>query len=134
MSNIGKWYHSTDEEHFDGGGCDTREEALDEARESYGYQGVVWTGQEAPPPIPTVSADRVIEDAQESAWEDADDLSDGWLCKVTPEQKNELSTALDTVFSDWMHLHKLEPKWFSVTDVREHEAVVLPCGCTGVKP
>lgn len=119
---MAEWYFSDDEEHFQGDGDATREDALEEARESYGMHGTVWTGRKVPPTVPRINVAWVLEALREKADDDDWEAAESWLEKVTPEQEAELQAALDGAFRAWLVKHKHEPTWFDIADVQEHAA------------
>lgn len=117
------YYVTNDEERWSVGPYDTREEAIAAGPVEFDLKPgeKYWTG-ESNATVDTFGpvADRVIEDAQERAFDDVGDLSETYLDSVTPADINELDAELERAWEAWLDKHNLRPKWYTVDEVQEH--------------
>jgi hypothetical protein len=117
------YYVTDDEERWSVGPYATREEAIAAGPVEFDLKpgAKFWTGAESGT-VDTFGpyADRVIEDAQERAYDEHDDGADTWLDVVTAEQHDELEKALEEVWEAWLDKHGLRPTWFEIDNIEEH--------------
>ena len=117
------YYVTNDEEHWSTGPYDTREEAIAAGPAEFDLKPgqKLWTGADCGV-VDTYGpySDRVIEDAQERAFDENGDCAEMWLDGVTAEQHDELDKALDEVWEAWLDKHGLRPKWFLIDNIEEH--------------
>lgn len=113
MSLAGKWGYSTNEERYYGD-FDTKEEAIHEAEACEDVGTDYWVGQ-FKDIVVHVDADRIIEQAQEDAYEEAGDFSEDWLGNVSRDKRDELSQRLTSTFKSWLSDYGLHPT-FAVVD------------------
>lgn len=114
---FGKYYLSEDEERFDIGPYDTRQEALEAASEELGHLepgSAFWIGVATDPAV--VIGARTFLDALQSYVEDnAPDHIDAEFT-VSAEAREEL----DRVLHDWARRFDVHPNWWNIVDVTEH--------------
>lgn len=112
MSLKGKWGYSTDEERYSGS-FDTKEDAIQEARACEDKDGDFFVGQFEEIRI-SVCGDRVIDQAQEDAYEQAGEYAEDWLAKIPRERVDELTCQLSEVFDGWLKKYDLTPTFATV--------------------
>lgn len=114
-----KYAYSFDEERYDGN-FDTREEAVEEARD-IDPDIPVWTGRAVRPKLSHFlrDADWWLEWASDRAADECAEYSDGWPPKAPPGADDDLMRVLD----EWAERHGLQPQFFLVEDVQEHGKV-----------
>ena len=99
----------------------SREEALREGAETLGLVpgDGFWIGRKGPglPVGPIVSADTVVEELRDVAYERVGDHAEDWLAGTTDEQIADLEQRLDVAVRAWLAEHKLEPGFFAVERV-----------------
>lgn len=96
---------------YDHGPFDTEQEAVSYAKTHKGIvgQAVSWS--------PSVSADTVIQQALEDAYEVAGDASDDWLMWVGEAEEKELSDMLTKTFREWLAKHGREPTFVVIEEL-----------------
>lgn len=127
MKDTNKWAYAIGDEDYRGIFFDTKEDALEEARNEiqsdYSYSGgeVIWVGkvQEF---VPTVAiADSLFYDLQDQAYDEASDYSEGWLDDVTKEDQDELDNLIQDCFMKWLEKHpEYEPSFFTIEDSKSY--------------
>ncbi len=115
------WSH--DGEHFE---CDdhaSREDALEAGRAEYPHADCIWTGVSIPAAeiCPEIDASDVIERLQEGAHEEVGEFGDDWLSDASKEQVAELGRDLNAALTAWMSRHNLQPAFFAVREVEQHD-------------
>jgi hypothetical protein len=122
---VAEYYLSKDNEYWISGPFETREEAIRLGPTELDLQpgDVFWsceaqyeTGCGYGP-----SADRIIDNAIESAYDDVDELSEVWLENLTEEVEQDLQRRLNHVWREWLVTHKLQPKWWTAGFIEKHE-------------
>jgi hypothetical protein len=116
MSLEGKWGYSTDEESYTGA-YDSREEAIEEAKDT--DETHFWVGRYSAPPSP-------------ESCIDAEDLIDKVLCQdeycgdwaegcldCSKEQLVELTDSIRKVFGEWLYQHDLRPAFGLIIEPEE---------------
>lgn len=113
---------STGGEIFSSETYDSREAAVLGFPEEYGLDvgdhfsiGVQYTPDVR---LPRVDFDRITERLSEEIPFEV--LDNGWP-KSTAAQEDELNAALNAVFQTWLERHGLQPTFFGVTDITEHQ-------------
>lgn len=83
----------------------------------------VWTGEivKRSAGYYLTSADRLLEDMQERAYEDNGEYSEDWLTKVTTDQEKELNLALKAAADAWAEKHGHHPYFYEITNTVEHD-------------
>jgi len=124
---------SRDEERYHGEFA-TREAALEEAAAEYPEQEAFWTGLIVRPNVKAwlPDVDHQIEAMQERAWEEAGEISETFMEDVTKDQRKELQAEMDAVMLAWMARHNLEPRFWLVEQVEEHEMPQVGTIASGV--
>lgn len=82
---------------------------------------IIWTGVIAPAARHTIDADDVIERLREEAHEEVGEVADEWLENVSAEEVAELAHDLNAALTAWLDRHKLQPTYFAVQDVEQHD-------------
>jgi hypothetical protein len=137
-----EYCYSLNEEDYENGGG-TREEALAEAIVAVADRtGTCEHSSFTPAEVTTVYtarcikrppsyyirdyAERMVEHAQEAAYEAVGDHAESWLHGVTKEQQAALDVLLQEVFDTWCEQTGHEPSFYGVEDVQEHELLATP--------
>ena len=109
--------YSTQEDTGYVGGFETREEAVQAARED-GLDSVYYLGEERPPIQPENLFDPEDWLEKVSCQEDYSiEAADGWSDPVTKDQLEELQAEVSLVMAAWLDRHKLRPKFFLVENI-----------------
>lgn len=119
-----KWtYAIGDEEDYRGVFFNTKEDALEEARnemqtdDSYSGNEVIWVGKvKTFTPVVSV-ADELLYELQDQAYDEVGDLEDGWLDNVKKEDQDELDNSIQDCFMTWLEKHpEYKPDFFIIED------------------
>lgn len=83
----------------------------------------VWTGEAVKRSAGyyLTSADRLLEDMQERAYEHHGEYSEDWLTKVSSEQERELDLDLKAAVDAWAEKYGHRPFFYEVSNTVEHE-------------
>lgn len=120
-----EYWAGLNEEWFTSGPYDSREEAIAKAPSDMGivngdffYTCVAsyTDGIEFAP-----GSEYTIEVAQDAAYDQAEDLSEGWLEILPIETIKDLDTRLRYAWGQWLKAHHLTPTWWFAIDVQCHE-------------
>lgn len=114
------WSH--DGEHFECEEHASREDALEAGWDADPDGDHVWTGVAIPGAEvrPEINANDVIERLQEEAYGEVGEAAEDWLDKASKEQVAELGRDLNAALTAWLDRHKLQPTYFAVQDVEQH--------------
>lgn len=120
-----RYAFSTDGEEYHGS-FETRGHALEAALKelSRGDTGTVYTGKRVEPDLQRwlgLTAMAVLEELSDQATNDDFPVTDGWLDNVRPEQMDALKHILVDGVGGWLKTYKLEPEFWFVEDVDEHD-------------
>ncbi|ERT60784.1 DUF2188 domain-containing protein [Megasphaera vaginalis (ex Srinivasan et al. 2021)] len=121
MNNNSKWtYNSTIEGNWYGEVYDTREEAIAAGRKEAIEDGIAkfYIGQ-VREHTPKIHLDSVIDDLQDDAYDKLGEWGEGFLVRVTNEEKQELDIALNKVLNDWLDKNKLRDYGFKIVNIEE---------------
>ena len=119
-----KWsYAIGDEEDYRGVFFDTKEDALEEARnemqtdDSYSGDEVIWVGKvKTFTPVVSV-ADELLYELQDQAYDEAGYYSEEWLDNVKKKDQDELDNAIQGCFMEWLEKHpEYKPEFFTIED------------------
>lgn len=122
MKDDTKWtYAIGDEEDYRGVFFDTKEDALEEARneihtdDTYSGDEVIWVGKvKTFSPVVSV-ADDLLYDLKDQAYDEAGDYAEDWLDDVKKEDQDELDNAIQDCFMMWLEKHpEYKPEFFTV--------------------
>lgn len=118
-SEAKKWCWSVDEERFHGD-CASREEAIDDALDNYDDAEHVFLGTFGGTTKLSVlvDVDRLMERAEEIAFDNVGDVTENWEPTVTPEARMDFAALIDA----WAERHGLAPNFWSV----DHEPDATP--------
>lgn len=86
------------------------EQAKEEGLSQFSIGKVVLCG------MPYISADTVIENAQEQLYDEVGEVAEGYL-DTTKEQDKELEDKLNEVFYEWHKKHNLFPTCYKVENI-----------------
>lgn len=117
-----KWtYDIWNSDIWTGGICDSKEEAIelakDEAIENNKYSFRVGKVEKAFDY--GIDVDVIIEDIQNSTYDECGEVAENYLEDVTKEDKEELSDKLDKVFREWQEQHNYKPNFYTISDEEE---------------
>ena len=108
------WYLSRNEETFNDGPYDTREEAIAAAPdEGFDPGESFWVGR-AVPAASFLSARNVVEMLNEHAYNEGPEGNDGY------EVSTEAQEDLDVVLKLWANKHNIKPTWWGIDEVSHH--------------
>lgn len=113
-----KWTYEIEEgrEIWRGGLFETREEAIKEANSEAILDGKdtfrIGIVEEAT--NHGVDVDFVIEDIQNSVYEEIGEVAEDYLDDVTKEHREELEEALNKVFYEWQEKYNYKPTFYKV--------------------
>lgn len=103
------------------GQCASIEEAkLECIREEELEKGCKLEVAEVVPWPPTISADLILENLQDEAYEEIGEPSEDWFSDITDEQALKLENAINEVIQAWMKETNHMPNFFSVGEVKEY--------------
>lgn len=114
----GKWCYSLNGEDFEGG-CNTKEEAIEEAKdyiESVGESHkTIYLGRIQPVAI-SVNTEYLLDEVGDNVYAEVGDIASDYLTDVTDEDLDELDTKVNEVVRDWVMEH-YPPNFSSVDNV-----------------
>lgn len=64
--------------------------------------------------IPSVNAERVLEDISENAYSEVGDYSESYLYDIPSEELEELEQSLNEVLEKWIKKYKHEPDFYTI--------------------
>jgi len=114
--------YSFNEESYTGQ-FDTREGAIKEAMATIDEgRTAFWTGSNREPEfdLRALDGDLIIEGLQDSEDDLMIEQADGWP-NATSAQVDDLTATLRAAFNQWVSRHELEPKFWLVENVQEHQ-------------
>lgn len=115
-----KYVWSENEEMFNSEEFDTIEEALEDAKQYIDYPTIVYIGKvKEVNELDIINASRIIDDVREAVYEQAGEVSEDFLDKVTDEQEKMLKEKVEKVFYEWLKETKNIPSFFAVRDIKE---------------
>jgi hypothetical protein len=131
MKSEWKWWSGSNEEWMEHGPCDTREQAIDEARddnpEAHGFY-LVEARQDPLRLADWIDAEVMIDRAEEELG-DSDRIGaehdDGPWFVTTPAQANDLETRIKKACDEWQAAHELVFTTHSFSHMRNAECVVV---------
>lgn len=115
----GKWCYGFNEEEFQGV-FDTREEAINEAKDYIDDESTVFLGRIKEVDV-RLPAWILLDKLGEIVYDQTGDYAAGYLSDVKQEHEDELDKELNKVLLSWMKKHGYEPWFYSVDDVEEVE-------------
>ena len=112
----GKWCISNDGELYNADDYDTKEDAIESAKEDYEYMNfyvakVVDLEFEA---SDVSLSDNAYESLSEALFEEVGEVAENWDNDVTQEQLNELDEMLGNTVIEWVNKNNLQPKCYGV--------------------
>ncbi|CAB4187631.1 hypothetical protein UFOVP1155_46 [uncultured Caudovirales phage] len=114
-----KTYSSSRDEEIYLGDFSTPEEAAVDAFTDDPELGVVWVGENQKRTAHAfVSADRILEDAAERAYDESGECSEDWLTELM--RNKEKCADLKKLVGDWIEAND-SPKFWTVEHVRKFE-------------
>jgi len=129
--STGDYYFSLDGEAYNGDGSFDAAGALAEARDyrDDDDEGLIYTGRSVKRSLASLvlehhhSIETMLDGAREDAYGWVGDFSEDFLRGVTDAQKEELRDVLMRAIDRWADKHQLQPTFFGVDDVEEHQRV-----------
>ncbi|GGA99890.1 hypothetical protein GCM10011491_30200 [Brucella endophytica] len=121
-----KWYVGDNDGIFDVGPCDTREEAIEEARGQYGDDMGIHLVEAVKDEIRLadyIGATSILEEAEERAYDLCDPEGSDPLFGVTGDQASDLSARLRKACDEWQEAHNLRFVPWAFTRTRNAEYV-----------
>lgn len=128
MKNLeGKWIvNLRDDDVWDGSEWfHSKEEAIKFGKEEFssfsnGETGFFYVGQ-IESYVPSISADRILEDISEDAYSEVGEPAENYLVGVKIEQVKLLEERLNQVLHEWLKETNNQPNFFKVINVEKVE-------------
>ncbi|MCK5138370.1 MAG: hypothetical protein KAQ85_00875 [Thermodesulfovibrionia bacterium] len=118
----GEWLGSTDEEMFNIGPYETKEQAIEEIPNDAALEsGEEFFIGQITVYEPSIDIDTVIENLDEQSAEECGETSEMWVDGFTKEAKEELSNSLNLVLKGWLVHYKYTPEFGSVGETSTHK-------------
>lgn len=120
MEQVKEWFWSYSDEGPFYGPCNSRDDAIQEARhEDDEEHAIVYVGQ-SHKVYPEIDADQIIDQATEDLYERAhEDAVEHWCVNIPEEQKKALSDELSAVFIKHLNLWGEKSEWDVISDPEE---------------
>nr|WP_278520119.1 hypothetical protein [Brucella anthropi] len=121
-----KWYAGSNDEHYAIGPCDTRSDAIEEARDSFGDDVGIHVIEAVKSEVylrDYISASTVIEEAEESAYDMRNPDSDDNIFDVSGEEIKDLAAMLKAACDAWQVKHNLHFVPWCFTSTRNAEFI-----------
>ncbi len=115
-----EWVASRDDEHYNAGPYCSFDEALEHAPDDLDLvAGDRFFIGKRRPYRPTVDARAFIDQIGETTFDEVGDAADEFLCGVSDKDLEPFQKTLQIAFEAWLKYKGLEPKFWSVAEVRD---------------
>ncbi|MCC0653654.1 hypothetical protein [Clostridioides sp. ES-S-0001-03] len=119
------WLYSWDDEYFASDEYESKEEAIEAAKEElkrFGEFGrLVYVGKKEEVNIPNIDAEKVLERVQDRIDDEFGWYGEDWFENIHVEDILILENRISEVFKKWIDEFGYKPYWFVVTDTKEIE-------------
>ncbi|HBF0595642.1 TPA: hypothetical protein KNN84_003690 [Clostridioides difficile] len=119
------WLYSWDDEYFASDEYESREEAIQGAKEELRRFGevsrLVYVGQKEEVDIPDVDVENALERVQDRIDDEFGGFGEDWFENIRAEDIVILENRINKVFKKWIDEFGYKPHWFVVTDTKEIE-------------
>ncbi|HBF2562748.1 hypothetical protein [Clostridioides difficile] len=126
------WLYSWDDECFSDDEYESREEAIEAAKEEllkfreFGegiydkeFGELVYVGKREDVSLPGIDVEDTLERVQELIDDEFEDYSEDWITRIKDEDRKILDDRLNKVFENWINEFGYKPTWFKVVDVEK---------------
>ncbi|MCE4883872.1 hypothetical protein LW316_10070 [Clostridioides difficile] len=119
------WLYSWDDECFKSDEYESKEEAIEAAKEElkrFGEFGrLVYVGKKEKVNIPNIDAEKALERVQDRIDDEFGGYGEDWFENIHVEDILILENRISEVFKKWIDEFEYKPYWFVVTDTEEIE-------------
>ncbi len=119
------WLYSWDDEYFASDEYESKEEAIEAAKEELRRLGefgrLVYVGQKEEVNIPDIDAGEALERVQDKIDNEFGGYGEDWFENIRVEDILILESRISEVFKKWIDEFGYKPYWFVVTDTEEIE-------------
>ncbi|HBF4616114.1 TPA: hypothetical protein KOO48_001909 [Clostridioides difficile] len=119
------WLYSWDDEYFASDEYESKEEAIEAAKEElkrFGEFGrLVYVGKKEEVNIPNIDAEKALERVQDRIDDEFGGYGEDWFENIHVEDILILENRISEVFKKWIDEFGYKPYWFVVTDTEEIE-------------
>ncbi|MCC0762217.1 hypothetical protein IR151_04310 [Clostridioides sp. ES-S-0006-03] len=119
------WLYSWDDEYFASDEYESKEEAIEAAKEElkrFGEFGrLVYVGKKEEVNIPNIDAEKALERVQDRIDDEFGWYGEDWFENIHVEDILILENRISEVFKKWIDEFGYKPYWFVVTDTKEIE-------------
>ncbi|MCI9976507.1 hypothetical protein JY742_10280 [Clostridioides difficile] len=119
------WLYSWDDEYFVSDEYESKEEAIEAAKEELRRLGefgrLVYVGQKEEVNIPDIDAGEALERVQDKIDNEFGGYGEDWFENIRVEDILILESRISEVFKKWIDEFGYKPYWFVVTDTEEIE-------------
>ena len=119
------WLYSWDDECFRSDEYESKEEAVEAAKEElrkFGeFKRWVYIGKKEEADIPDINAKDTLECIQDRIDDEYGEYGEDWFENIRAEDILILESRISEVFKKWIDDFKYKPYWFAVRDIEEIE-------------
>ncbi|MCJ0133313.1 hypothetical protein C4S18_06060 [Clostridioides difficile] len=119
------WLYSWDDECFRSDEYESKEEAVEAAKEElrkFGeFKRWVYIGKKEEADIPDINAKDTLECIQDRIDDEYGEYGEDWFENIRAEDILILESRISKVFKKWIDDFKYKPYWFAVRDIEEIE-------------
>ncbi|EMJ4747748.1 TPA: hypothetical protein KRP17_002576 [Clostridioides difficile] len=119
------WLYSWDDEYFASDEYESKEEAIEAAKEElkrFGeFSRLVYVGKKEEVNIPNIDAEKALERVQDRIDDEFGGYGEDWFENIRVEDILILENRISEVFKKWIDEFGYKPYWFVVTDTEEIE-------------
>lgn len=119
------WLYSWDDECFRSDEYESKEEAVEAAKEELKRLGEIkrwaYIGKKEEADIPDIDAKDALECIQDRIDDEYGEYGEDWFENIRAEDILILESRISEVFKKWIDDFKYKPHWFAVRDIEEIE-------------
>ncbi|EMM2322697.1 hypothetical protein SI856_003825 [Clostridioides difficile] len=119
------WLYSWDDEYFASDEYESKEEAVEAAKEELkefgNFAESIYVVKREDVSLPGLDTEDVLERVQELINNKFDEYGEDWITRIEDEDRKILDDRLNEVFKKWIDEFGYKPYWFVVTDTEEIE-------------
>ena len=120
---MSKFFATQDQERFEAGPFQTREEAIKRAPMQEGWaEGPFWIGELVQVGLPRLDAKDILEAFHSEYEERVGDAAENWpFGSVEQKDIDKLGKDLNEVLTKWITEHKAVPEFGTIENITEHD-------------
>ncbi|HFL3597096.1 TPA: hypothetical protein ACG3P4_000059 [Clostridioides difficile] len=117
------WLYSWDDEYFASDEYESKEEAVEAAKEELKRLGKRWVyiGKKEEVDIPDIDVKYALECIQDKIDNEYEEYGGDWFENIRAEDILILESGINEVFKKWIDDFKYKSHWFAVRDIEEIE-------------